>query len=169
MKTYSSYVAIHESNIVAESNISTLSAIDSGKFDALPACPKTDAEFAAAAKACSGYKNLERKVKAIGCSLKHPYIVLNKLQNRIGGYSDLEIVPPRESKTHFWFRVDSRGALTGFKENFLRLSMYAQIQPELYGKDLDDAVKELVKVKEFVQWFNAQDLASILPLFKEKG
>ena len=47
--------------------------------------------------------------------------------------------------------------------------MYAQIQPELYGKDLDDAVKELVKVKEFVQWFNTQDLASILPLFKEKG
>lgn len=167
MKTYSNYMALREA-VVSESSISTLTALDPANFESYPTTPKSDSEFAKAAKDCPGYKTFEKKLKALGCTAKHAYIVLDLFKDKVGGYSDLEISVPRDSKTNFWFRIDSRGALMGFKEDFLRMSMYAQIQPELHGKDLDDAVKEISKVRDFVQWFNSQDLATILPLFREK-
>ncbi len=169
MKTYSNYMVQKDTTAINESSITSLQAVTKEMVKDLPVRSRSESDIKKAAALCPNFKVLEKKLKGIGCSMKNAFIVFDTIGPKVGGYTDFEIVVPRDSKSSFWFRILEKGALTGFKDNFMRLSFYAQIQPDMYGADLDAAVKEITKVRDFVQWFNQQDLASMFPFFKDKG
>lgn len=170
MKTFSKYMVKKEAAVsINESSFSSLAAVTKEMVKDLPVRTRSESDIKKAAALCPNFKVLEKKLKGIGCSMKNAFIVFDTIGPKVGGYTDFEIAVPRDSKSNFWFRLVEKSALTGFNENFMRLSFYAQIQPELYGSDLDAAVKEITKVRDFVQWFNQQDLASMFPFFKDKG
>ncbi len=170
MKTYSNYMVKKDAAVsINESSAASLAAVTKEMVKDLPVRTKSESDIRKAAALCPNFKVLEKKLKGIGCSMKNAFIVFDTIGPKVGGYTDFEIVVPRDSKSSFWFRLLENSALTGFKDNFMRLSFYAQIQPDMYGADLDAAVKEITKVRDFVQWFNQQDLASMFPFFKDKG
>lgn len=170
MKTYSNYM-VQKGNAVSinEASAASLAAVTKEMVKDLPVRTRSESDIRKAAALCPNFKVLEKKLKGIGCSMKNPFIIFDTIGPKVGGYTDFEIVAPRDSKSSFWFRLLENSALTGFKDSFMKLSFYAQIQPDMYGADLDAAVKEITKVRDFVQWFNQQDLASMFPFFKDKG
>lgn len=173
MKTLSSYI-LKESNANGQSSplneaagMTSLASYDSDKIWKLPQFPKSEKDAIKFAPA--GYKTFQKKLNAIGCTAIMAYIEMYEHQGRIGATACLDISSPRSSKSNFWLRVNEKVCLFGLKEDFLKMSMYAQVQPDLIGKDLDEAVDEIKKVRDFVQWYNAQDPAKLFPVFLSRA
>lgn len=164
MKTLSNYMMKESTSrsLNEAAGMTSLASYDEKKVAKLPEYSKNEKDNLKYAPA--GFKTFQKKIAEIGCTFEMPFIEMIAIKGRIGAVSYLEIQAPRSSKTNFWLRVNERSCMLGFKEDFLKITMSAQIQPDMIGKDLEDAVAEIKKVSDFVKWYNSQDPAKLFPV-----
>lgn len=146
-------------------NEASMLAMDEKALKKLPAFSKSQAENLKHASKHAGWKALTKKASALGCKVEYGYIIVEMMDGRAGYSGDLRITAPDSALTSFWFQTGTKSALFKMPEDFMELSMYACIQPELKGKNLETAVEEVKKAAAFVKWFNEQGAMKLLPMF----